>query len=221
MMRRSRVVERRGELVDLLEEDAAQLAVGDVLLGGRTVAGEEVAVAWRCLSSSRTGASIERSLSAEALLHVDHVVLGDVEALGDQPRLDLDAEPLELALLLVEPEEELALGARRAESHQADVVEQVLEDVGADPVGRVGRELHALVRIEALDRLHQADVPLLDQVEDVGPGAAVLHRDLHDEPQVREHEPRAASTSPCSTQRTASSCSSSREIGAWWRSCEM
>ena len=29
---------------------------------------------------------------------------------------------------------------------------------------------------------------------------------------------RAASTSPCSTQRTASSCSSSREIGGCWRS---
>ena len=140
------------------------------------------------LSSSRSGASKERSLLPEALLHVDHVVLADVEALGDQARLDLDAEALELALLLVQPEEELALRARGAEADQPDVVEQVLEDVGADPVRGVGGELHALIGIEALHRLHQADVALLDQVEHVGPGAAVLHRDLHDEAQVREHE---------------------------------
>ena len=37
-------------------------------------------------------------------------------------------------------------------------------------------------------RLQQADVALLDQVEQVRPDAAVLDRDLHDQAQVREHE---------------------------------
>ncbi len=44
------------------------------------------------------------------------------------------------------------------------------------------------MRVEALHALKQPDVSFLDQVERVGPDPSVFERDLHDQPQVREHE---------------------------------
>src|SRR5690606_27261175 len=116
------LVEALGELVDLLEEHAAPLLVGHVLLGRAHVRGNEVPVAGAPLLVAHRRIEGEVGL-AEALLHVDDVFLRDVEPLGQQLRLDLEPAPLELALLTVQPEEELALGARRAEPHEADVVE--------------------------------------------------------------------------------------------------
>ncbi len=55
----------------------------------------------------------------------------------------------------------------------------------ADPPGRVRRELEALHVVELLDRPHQAEVALLDEVEEEHPPAHVALRDRHDEPQVR------------------------------------
>ena len=55
----------------------------------------------------------------------------------------------------------------------------------ADPPGRVRRELEALDVVELLDRPHQAEVALLDEVEEEHPPAHVALRDRHDEPQVR------------------------------------
>ena len=37
-------------------------------------------------------------------------------------------------------------------------------DFGPDPVHRKGDESHTYARIEALDRLHQSDVALLNQI---------------------------------------------------------
>jgi hypothetical protein len=96
----------------------------------------------------------------------------------------------ESGLLLVQVEEELALRLRRAELHQAPVVEDEAQDVRADPPRRVRRELHAAIRIVALHGLHQADVALLDEVHDVLVGAAILVRELHHEAQVRRHQAR-------------------------------
>jgi hypothetical protein len=46
----------------------------------------------------------------------------------------------------------------------------------------------ALVRIEALHRLHQGDVALRDHLADRQPIAAIAHGDARDETQVRRHE---------------------------------
>jgi hypothetical protein len=54
-----------------------------------------------------------------------------------------------------------------------------------DPPGGVGRELAALARVEALHRLDEADVALADQVEQRQAEILVVHRDLHDQAQVR------------------------------------
>src|SRR6266511_2072882 len=57
-----------------------------------------------------------------------------------------------------------------------------------DPPRRVRRELVASLVLELVDRLHEADVPLLDEVEELQAAVRVLLRDRHDEPQVRLHK---------------------------------
>src|SRR6266511_3871583 len=58
----------------------------------------------------------------------------------------------------------------------------------ADPPRCIGRELVAALVLELVDRLHEADVPLLDEVEELQAAVRVLLRDRHDEPQIRLDE---------------------------------
>ena len=58
----------------------------------------------------------------------------------------------------------------------------------ADPPRGVRGELEALAPVELLDGVHQAEVALLDQVEQRQAGRLVLLGDRHDEAQVRLHE---------------------------------
>ena len=55
----------------------------------------------------------------------------------------------------------------------------------ADPPRRVRRELEALRVVELLDRADQAEVALLDEVEQRHPAPDIALGDRHDEPQVR------------------------------------
>jgi hypothetical protein len=55
----------------------------------------------------------------------------------------------------------------------------------ADPPGRVGGELEAHRVVELLDRADQAEVALLDQVEEWHAGLRVVARDRHHKPEVR------------------------------------
>src|SRR6266545_2914916 len=57
-----------------------------------------------------------------------------------------------------------------------------------DPPRRVRRELVAALVLELVHRLHEADVPLLDEVEELEAAVRVLLRDGDDEPQVRLDE---------------------------------
>jgi hypothetical protein len=54
----------------------------------------------------------------------------------------------------------------------------------ADPPRRVGRELVAAAVLELVDRLHQADVAFLNQVEELQAAVGVLLGDRDDEPEV-------------------------------------
>ncbi len=74
------------------------------------------------------------------------------------------------------------------DAHGAALVGERAADGVADPPRRVRREAVAARVVEALDRLHQADVALLDQVDERQPAAVVAARDAHDEAQVRLHE---------------------------------
>jgi hypothetical protein len=97
-------------------------------------------------------------------------------------------ELLQLATGAGEREEQLPLRLGGPELHQAPALEDVVLDEGADPPHRVGDEADALVGIELLHRLHQADVSLLDEVGHLDPVRAILVRDLDDEAQVRGDE---------------------------------
>ena len=61
-------------------------------------------------------------------------------------------------------------------------------DFSLDPVQRVAHQTHALVRVKALNGLHQADITLLDQVAVWQTVAQVLARHRHYQTQVREHQ---------------------------------
>src|SRR3546814_20508937 len=63
-----------------------------------------------------------------------------------------------------------------------------LVHLGADPVHREADQAHADLGVEALDRLHQADVAFLDQVAEWQAVAVVAARDVHDEAPVRMHQ---------------------------------
>ena len=56
-----------------------------------------------------------------------------------------------------------------------------------DPPGGVGRKLVAAPVLELVDRLHQADVAFLDEVEELQAAIGVFLRDRDDEAQVRLH----------------------------------
>ena len=58
----------------------------------------------------------------------------------------------------------------------------------ADPPGGVRGELEPLAPVELLDGVHQAEVALLDQVQQGQARRLVLLGDRHDQPQVRLHE---------------------------------
>ena len=74
------------------------------------------------------------------------------------------------------------------DADRAALVGERAADRVADPPRRVRREAVAARVVEALDRLHQADVALLDQVDERQPAAVVPARDRDHEAQVRLHE---------------------------------
>src|SRR5690606_21962877 len=57
----------------------------------------------------------------------------------------------------------------------------------ADPPGGVGRELEATRVVELLDRVHEARIALLDEVEQLQTPVLVALGEIYDETQVRTH----------------------------------
>ena len=104
--------------------------------------------------------------------------------------MGVDVERVVLHRLLhrAQVEEQLALRLGRRDLDHAPVLQDVLVDLGLDPVQRVAHQAHALVRVEALDGLHQADVAFLDQVGMRQAVAEVAARDRDHQPQMRDHE---------------------------------
>jgi hypothetical protein len=61
-------------------------------------------------------------------------------------------------------ERQLALGLGGGHLDHSAVFQDVFVDLGPDPVQRITDQTQPLIGVEALDRLHQTDVALLDQV---------------------------------------------------------
>ena len=136
---------------------------------------------------------VERGVAAEPAVHVDHVLLGHAQPLGDE--LDLVGPHIAFvergdpALGLAQVEEQLLLVGGGAHLHQRPGAQDVFLDRRLDPPHRVGREAEALLGLEALDRLHQADIALGNDFGDRQAIAAVAHGDLGHEPQMAGDEP--------------------------------
>jgi hypothetical protein len=137
---------------------------------------------------------VERGIGCgEAAVHVHHVFLRYAEAGGDLGHL-LRAEValldgLHLALQLAQIEEQLLLRRRGAHLHERPAVQDVFLDRGADPPHGIGGQAEAAVRVEALHRLHHADIAFGDQLPDRQAVAAIAHGDLGDEAEMAGDEP--------------------------------
>jgi hypothetical protein len=68
------------------------------------------------------------------------------------------------------------------------VLQDVLVDLGLDPVHGERHQTHAARRVEALDRLHQADIAFLDQVGVRQAVAEVAAGDGNHQAKVRENK---------------------------------
>src|SRR5260221_345978 len=100
-----------------------------------------------------------------------------------QPHIAI-VEDGDIALGLAEVEEHLLLVGRGAHLHQRPRPQDVFLDRRLDPPHGVGGEPEALLRLEALDRLHQADIALGDRLRDRQAVAAIVPGDLGHEPQM-------------------------------------
>src|SRR5215218_3320399 len=121
------------------------------------------------------------------LLRGDDDLLALGHRLGDLLDGGLAAELLEeLARHPDQPVDRLHHVDRDAD--RAGLVRDRPRDRLPDPPRGVRRELEALLEVELLDRADEADVPLLDEVEERHPAADVLLRDRHDQAQIRGRE---------------------------------
>src|SRR5882724_4334589 len=100
----------------------------------------------------------------------------------------LRRQPGEVLFQAAQVEEQLALRLGGGDLDQPPVTQYVLVNLGANPVDRERHQPYVEGGIEALDRLHEADVALLDEVTDRQSVAAVAARNVHHEPQVRQHQ---------------------------------
>src|SRR5690606_37837408 len=90
----------------------------------------------------------------------------------------------DLPLHLAQVEEQPLLGGGRADLDETPGAQDVFLNGSTDPPHRIGREAEPLIRLEALDRVHEADVALGDYLRNGQAVAAITHGDLGDETQV-------------------------------------
>ena len=126
---------------------------------------------------------MQRDRLAAVLLDLDDLLGGHVELLGQLLRGGLAAQVLEhLALHAGQLVDDLDHVHRDADG--ARLVGHRAGDRLADPPRRVGRELEALGVVELLDRTDQAEVALLDEVQEQHAAAGVALGERDHEAQV-------------------------------------
>ena len=135
---------------------------------------------------------VERGIAAETAVHVDHVLVGHAETLGNQ--LDLVGVQIalvqrrDLALCLAQVEEQFLLVRGGAHLYERPGTQDVLLYRSLDPPHGIGGETEALVGLEPLHRLHQADIALRDDLGNGQSVAAIAHGYLGHEPEMAGDE---------------------------------
>src|SRR5690606_3015514 len=162
---------------DLVHRAHEQLVVGTDAVGDRRAAlGHLIAVAVLKAALQRHdvghGAGVLEDVLVRQPALLGQLVDGRLAALAL-------AEALRLAAQLVDLVNDV-LG------HADDrlVADDVAQDALTDPPGGVGAQAVALARIELVNRRHQADVALADQVREGNPHVPVLLGDVEHEAQV-------------------------------------
>ena len=137
---------------------------------------------------------VERGIRArQAPVHVGHFAFGDAQLVGQLGgvlgREIAFLDGADIGLGLAQIEEQLLLRRGGAQLHHAPGAQHIFLDRGADPPHRIGGEAEALVGIEALDRLHQADIAFGDDFGNRQAIAAIAHGDLGDQAQMAGDQP--------------------------------
>ena len=132
-------------------------------------------------------ADIERHIvSVQPLLHGQHVTVLDPELLGQ--RVDFTrAHPAQRLARAAQVEEQLALRLGGRDLDDAPVAQDELVHLGFDPMHGERHQAHADRWVKAFDRLHEADIALLDEVVLGQAVTAVAARHLHYKAQVSKH----------------------------------
>jgi hypothetical protein len=94
----------------------------------------------------------------------------------------------DLALRLAQVEEQLLLVRGGAHFHERPRTQDVFLDRCLDPPHRIGGEAEALLGLEPLDRLHQADIAFRDDLGNRQAVAAITHGDFGHEPEMAGDE---------------------------------
>ena len=137
--------------------------------------------------------AVEALAVADGRLEADRV-LNELEqladALGREAGLLRDLLMARIAVQLLREHAAAAghapylLGDVHGQADRPALLGERARDGLADPPGRVRRKLEAELVVELLDRPDQAEVALLDQVEQGHAGLRVVTRDRHHEPEV-------------------------------------
>ena len=134
-----------------------------------------------------TEGRVQRDGLAAVLLHLDDLLGGHVELAAELFGRGLAAQVLQhLALHAGELVDDLDHVHRDADG--AGLVGHGAGDRLADPPRRVGRELEALGVVELLDRTDEAQVALLDEVEELHAATGVALRERDHEAEVRAEQ---------------------------------
>src|SRR6185295_14893299 len=98
----------------------------------------------------------------ESPVHVSDLLGGNSKMVGERRdmlgRQVAFLDRVDLVFGFAQVEEELLLVGRRTEFDEAPRAQDVFLDRGTNPPHRICRKTEALVRFEALDRLHKTDI---------------------------------------------------------------
>src|SRR5215467_11129233 len=130
--------------------------------------------------------SFQRQRLLSDLEHLAHLLERHAEFLGKLLGRGLAADLVEYLARLTHDFAD-GLDHVHGDADGARLVGGSARDRLPDPPGGIGRELVAAAILEFVDRLHQADIAFLDQVEEQQAAVGVFLGDGDDEAQVRLH----------------------------------
>jgi len=118
------------------------------------------------------------------LLHLDHVLLTDVEAFRQEAWAGEESLGFESLFFTKKMVEKFLLRRSGSDSHEAEVIKKVFQNVGADPPRGVIPKARSSGGVELGNGFHQANVSLLNEVQDVDVEGTVFKGDLGNESKI-------------------------------------